>query len=61
MVTTGVAGLDEQAHLVVLLHGHALLARGTNAASRAFLNFFFLACAKKLRCLGIAAGQPPSM
>jgi len=55
------AGLDEQAHLVVLLHGHALLARGTERREPRVLEFFLFGLREELDVLGIAAGPAAFM
>ena len=52
----GRAGLDEQAHLVVLLDGHALFARGTERGEPRIFEFFLFGLREELDVLGIAAG-----
>ena len=52
----GGAGLDEQAHLVVLLNGHALFARGTERREPRVFEFFLFGLGEELDVLGIAAG-----
>ena len=56
IVTTGVAGLDEQAHLVVLFDRHAFFARGAERGELRVLEFFLFGLGEKLDVLGIAAG-----